>query len=72
MNQSPVTRLEEKVIVFELIHDISPCWKEKLIRELFFSEEANIIKSISLSPWETEDQQVWNYSRIGQLTVKSA
>lgn len=68
--QSPITLLEEDAKVVELIHD--PYWKNEVIQELFPSKDVSVIKSISFSPYDREDQLVWNYSKASHFTVRSA
>ncbi|KAL2895368.1 hypothetical protein RDABS01_011277 [Bienertia sinuspersici] len=57
-------------IVDELIED--GIWKESLIRDIFSSEEAAGILQIPISRYETSEDWVWHYSKIGGFTVRSA
>nr|AAO34487.1 putative reverse transcriptase [Oryza sativa Japonica Group]ABF97663.1 retrotransposon protein, putative, LINE subclass [Oryza sativa Japonica Group] len=47
-------------------------WDERLIRQLFYPADADIILNIQLSHRMTEDFIAWHYDRVGMFTVRSA
>lgn len=60
----------EKILI--LISKGSHSWNEDAIRGLFSTWEANIILSILLPPWPRPDQLLWNATKLGRFSVKSA
>lgn len=47
-------------------------WDERLIRQLFYPADADIILNIQLCHRMTEDFIAWHYDRVGMFTVRSA
>ncbi|XP_042962692.1 uncharacterized protein LOC122296963 [Carya illinoinensis] len=70
--QSPVKVLQEDAKVEELIDTQKGEWDEAKIREIFVTEEAEIILSMPLSSRGTKDRLVWGPSQKGLFSVKSA
>lgn len=47
-------------------------WKEDLADSVFWSDEAEIIKSIPLGYSSSRDKFVWHYTKSGHFNVRSA
>jgi hypothetical protein len=70
--QSP-QRLEGQLdMVGELIDHNRGIWKEDIIRENFFQEEADVILNIPLSPCFPPNQLIWKESKDGKFSIRSA
>ena len=72
MIQSPIRGLEENDKVEVLINHNSRSWKSTFIDDIFLPHEAQVIKSIPLSPIPTKDKLVWRCTPNGQFSVWSA
>ena len=47
-------------------------WKDDLIDQIFWLEEANLIKKIPLSEGKPLDRLIWAETKDGKYTVRSA
>ncbi|XP_042978176.1 uncharacterized protein LOC122308928 [Carya illinoinensis] len=70
--QSPVKVLQEDTKVEELIDTQKGEWDEAKTREIFVTEETEIILSMPLSGRGTKDRLVWGPSHKGLFSVRSA
>jgi hypothetical protein len=59
-------------MVGEFIDHNRGVWKEAIIRENFFQEEAYVILNIPLSPCLPPDRLIWKDSKDGKLSVRIA
>ena len=69
---SPNLFLNGNTQVSDLIDSSSASWKVSVIDVLFLPHEAELIKSIPLSPRLPEDKLIWALSSNGQFSVRSA
>ena len=67
---SPILEGWEEATVDKLIKEDSRTWDDVVIDGLFVPEEADIIKSIPLSRFPTEDKLYWPWTRIGKYNCK--
>ena len=58
-------------MVDKLINEDSRTWDEDVINGLFVPEEADLIKSILLSRFPTEDRLFWLWTQTGKYNCKS-
>jgi hypothetical protein len=72
MIHSPRVLLDNQAKVSELIDLNTRRWKAELISEIFLEEDAQLIKSIPLSPFPAEDRIIWNGTKTGIFSVRSA
>ena len=70
--QSPVRQLPHDAKVEELIDWENMRWRNDLIDQIFWQEEATLIKKIPLSDWKQPDHLIWAESKDGKFTVRSA
>ncbi|XP_071933219.1 uncharacterized protein [Coffea arabica] len=56
----------------DLIHQDLRNWNTALIDEIFWEEEASLIKSLPLSKYLTKDRWLWHYTKNGKFSVRSA
>ena len=68
---SPVLEGWEEATIDKLINEDSRTWDEDVINGIFVPEEADLIKSISLSRYPTEDKLFWPWTQTGKYTCKS-
>lgn len=57
--------------VSEFINRCSSSWKEDLVRQAFNQEDAEHILGIPLPRYDMEDSLIWNFSNVGNYSVKS-
>ena len=70
--QSPVSHLPHDAKVEELIDWENMRWRDDLIDQIFWLEEATLIKKIPLSDRKPPDRLIWAESKDGKYTVRSA
>jgi hypothetical protein len=70
--QSPVQILDRNAVVSEIMDRDSNWWNMPLIHEVFSAEEAGLICGVAVSPRSGEDRLIWNYTKNGDFTVRSA
>lgn len=70
--QSPVSVLPQNATVSSLIDSCSSMWKIDLIKQIFYTSEADKIWSILISQCGASDILIWGTSKDGFFTVKSA
>jgi hypothetical protein len=70
--QSPQRLVDQLHMVGELIDYNRGVWKEGIIRDNLFQEEADVILNIPLSPCLPPDKLIWNESKDGKFSVRSA
>ena len=68
---SPVLEGWEEATIDKLIKEDSRTWDDVVIDGLFVPEEADIIKSIPLSRFPTEDKLYWPWTQTGKYNCKS-
>nr|XP_027109435.1 uncharacterized protein LOC113729327 [Coffea arabica] len=56
----------------DLIHQDLRSWNTALIDEIFWEEEASLIKSLPLSKYLTKDRWLWHHTKNGKFLVRSA
>lgn len=70
--QSPVRILHKGAKVCELIDEQKGVWKEELVGAVFNEEEAKAIYTIPVSQNGAAGNLIWNPSKKGTFTIKSA
>jgi hypothetical protein len=58
--------------VSDLINPVTGWWDEELIRENFWSIDANRILEIPIAPLGMQDFVAWHLTKTGLFTVRSA
>jgi hypothetical protein len=58
--------------VADLINPLTGLWDEELIREVFWSVDANRILEIPIAPNGMQDFVAWHLNKIGLFTIRSA
>jgi hypothetical protein len=69
---SPRKILDQNARVSEFIDQNTRMWKAGLISEIFLEDEAALICSIPLSPLPVEDRIIWQGTKNGIFSVRSA
>ncbi|KAL0014687.1 hypothetical protein SO802_001756 [Lithocarpus litseifolius] len=69
---SPQKIFPNNTNVCALIDDETPCWLEERVCEELMPREANVILSIPISSRQPEDTLIWQKSKNGVYTTKSA
>ncbi|XP_041025315.1 uncharacterized protein LOC121265693 [Juglans microcarpa x Juglans regia] len=70
--QSPISSLGAEAKVYDLIDEEVHQWKEEIIRAHFHEEEAAMIYNLPISIRRGQDKQIWNWSKEGKFSVRSA
>jgi len=60
------------LFVADLIDLEAGCWREDLVRQIFFPLDAEVILNIPLCTTWPDDNLIWHYSADGEYSVRSA
>ncbi|XP_040987788.1 uncharacterized protein LOC121235507 [Juglans microcarpa x Juglans regia] len=70
--QTPVNGINADARVRVLINEVGVGWKLDLVSQVFDEEEADLILSLPISPMGAEDRLIWDLTKDGKYTVRSA